>query len=495
MPNPAWTASGGAPAQSEGGNKAVQQFFAILKDSYREAVDGFVIYVMLGLSAVLIAIAASMSFTPVPPEDAFSAIVPQFNLIVPDKGRSSAISLEDRNTFKASDVETAGGGYKLRLTVTATTERSREFDPVEAAGGKSDRPKGDSFRSAVARWSAVTGETVRVDEKGKVTKNKGAKGIDVAVPTQFTVAEQRAVTDGQMEEFLKSQFVMHADMSATVTRSKSGEEPVYAFDVTTTGGSAVKGWPHATKLFFGAATLADNAPLGGTLWLIEDVVISRFGGTFTLLIGMIITSFFIPNMLRKGSVDLLISKPVSRSKLLVFKYIGGLTFMFLVTAFTVGGIWFVLAVRSGFWDPSFLVAIPVLTFTFASLYALSTLTATFTRSAIAAMLISIGFAFFLVVFGQIKAASDSDKVEHPNSEPSFLQTYVVDLGHDALPRTRELDQLVRRAISSGTLTPSARKLLIRTEDTPSLAGTFGMSLFHIAWMLGVSCWWFSRRDY
>lgn len=475
----------------------MQQFFAILKDSYREAVDGFVIYVMLGLAAVLIVITASMSFTPVPPADAFDAIVPQFNLVVPNKGQSNAISVENRNSYKASDVEPAGGGYKLRLTVTGAASRDVDINTPDPAGGKGERPKGDTFRTAVARWAAVTGETVRFDEKGKANKNRNAKGVDVAVPTQFTVAEQRAVTTAQMEEFLRSQFLMHADMGATVTRVAAGvEEPVYAFDVTTTGGSAVKGWPHAVKLFFGTVTLSDNAPLGATLWLIEDVVINRFGGAFTLLVGVIITAFFIPNMLRKGSVDLLISKPVGRSRLLVFKYIGGLTFMFLVTAFTVGGIWLTLAVRSGFWDPSFLLAVPVLTFTFAVLYALSTLVAVFTRSAIAAMLMTVGFAFFLFVFGQIKAASDDALADAgPDARPSALKEYVVDLGHNALPRTRELDQLIRRAITAGTLTPAARKVLVQTEDTPPLAVTVGVSLFHIAWMLGLSCWWFSRRDY
>ena len=38
------------------------QFFAILKDSFREAVDGFVIYAMLGMSALVILIVRSMSF-------------------------------------------------------------------------------------------------------------------------------------------------------------------------------------------------------------------------------------------------------------------------------------------------------------------------------------------------------------------------------------------------------------------------------------------------
>ena len=120
-------------------------------------------------------------------------------------------------------------------------------------------------------------------------------------------------------------------MDATVKRVADGvEEPTYAFDVTTTGGSAVRGWPHTIKIFFGAVTIArDEAPLGMTLWVIEDQIINGLGGAVALLISIIITAFFIPNMLRKGSVDLLISKPIGRSQLLIYKYIGGLTFIFL----------------------------------------------------------------------------------------------------------------------------------------------------------------------
>src|SRR5262249_8861066 len=160
--------------------------------------------------------------------------------------------------------------------------------------------------------------------KGKKVGRKG-RGVDISF-SQPSIEEQKSITDAQMEEFIKSQFHMLAGMDATVTRVKTGvEEPTYAFDVTTTGGSSGKGWPAVTTLFFGALTLGDEASLGQTLWVIEDIIINRFGGTFALLVGMIITAFFIPNMLRKGSVDLLISKPIGRSQLLVYKYIGGLT--------------------------------------------------------------------------------------------------------------------------------------------------------------------------
>ena len=199
-----------------------------------------------------------------------------------------------------------------------------------------------------------------------------------------------------------------AGMDATVTRVTDGvAEPNYAFDVTTTGGSAVRGWPHTVEDLLRGGDDRRDASLGGVLWIIEDQIINGLGGAVALLISVIITAFFIPNMLRKGSIDLLISKPIGRSQLLVYKYIGGLTFIFLLSAFTIGGVWLVLGLRSGFWDPTFLVVIPVLTFTFAILYAVSTLVAVLTRSPIAAMLVSIGFMLFLYIVGQVKTIFDA----------------------------------------------------------------------------------------
>lgn len=480
----------------------MRQFFAILKDSFREAVDGFVVYAMLGISALLIGVAATMSFTPVAPEKAFDTIVQQFNMVFPEKGRSRVFT-GSSDKYDASDVRPSGSGYQLRLTVTGQGQGTI----TDSKGTRPVLDQGDSFRRTVASWAKPAGKTIKVDpskfddkDGKKDVRRDGDQGGGRSFEVGFqsaTPEEQKAVTSELMEEFIQSQFYMLAGMDVTAKRVTDGvAEPVYAFDVTTTGGSAVKGWPHATKIFFGAFTLDDESPLGATLWGIEDVIINRIGGAFALLIGLIITAFFIPNMLRKGSVDLLISKPIGRSRLLVYKYIGGLTFMFLVSAFTVGGIWFVLAARSGYWNPGFLMAIPLLTFTFAILYAISTLAAVFTRSAVAAMLLSIGFAFFMFVFGQIKTNYDDARARNPDRPRPAWQAFVVDNGHDVLPRTREIEVMIRRFISQGALPPAIeREAVSASGDPPSPVGTFGVSLVHIAWMLGLSCWWFIRRDY
>src|SRR6516225_5083886 len=51
------------------------KFFSMLRDSFREAVDGWVIYVMLAGSILLIIGAASVSFEPADAETAFQHIV------------------------------------------------------------------------------------------------------------------------------------------------------------------------------------------------------------------------------------------------------------------------------------------------------------------------------------------------------------------------------------------------------------------------------------
>ena len=410
----------------------MMKFFAILKDSFREAVDGFVIYAMLGMSALVILIVGSMSYTPVAPEKAFNTIVTsrEFTQVFQDRGRSRSFNQIsfDSKQIAASDVKPDGSGYRLRITVTAR--------PLAGTvNGKPDLTKGDSFRQHVALWAKQPNTIKAADIIGKRKgdgKQKGKDGnkaipdVEISLDREATPEEQKAVSDADMEAFLKNQFVLMAGMDATAARVTTGvEEPTYAFDVTTTGGSAVRGWPHTTKIFFGAVTITDETSLGRVLYIIEDQIINGLGGAIALLIGLIITAFFIPNMLRKGSVDLFISKPIGRSQLLIYKYIGGLTFVFLVTAFTVGGIWLVIALRSGFWDPSFLAVIPILTFTFAIVYAMSTLVAVFTRSAIAAMILSIGFMLFLYIVGQVKSIFDTLRVAGPSERmPEWAFTLV-----------------------------------------------------------------------
>ena len=284
----------------------MMQFFAILKDSFREAVDGFVIYAMLALAAITMLLVGSMSFTPAPPEQAFDQITEKFNRVFLGRGRGMSQSSETSSTYKASDVTAAGGGYKFRLTATGSVTNHVVRDGKSVATG-------DSFRAAVAQWAA----------------QRSAKPAEGGLPRP-PVEEQLAVTNEQMEEFLKDRFAFNAGVTATAKRVTEGaREPAYAFDVTTASGAGVRGWPHTTKIFFGTAPVSKHARSARRCSSSKTRSSTGWGGV-ALLIGVIITAFFVPNMLRKEPRSAHLQAHRADAAL-VYKYIGGLTFIFLVS--------------------------------------------------------------------------------------------------------------------------------------------------------------------
>jgi ABC-type transport system involved in multi-copper enzyme maturation permease subunit len=238
--------------------------------------------------------------------------------------------------------------------------------------------------------------------------------------------------------------------------------------------------------------------------VIEDKLVNGFGAWVAIVISIIISAFFIPNMLRKGTVDLLLVKPISRPVLLIYKYLGGLIFIFLNTVFVIVGIWLVLGIRSGIWAPGFLVSIPVITFFFAILYAVSTLFGVLTRSVIVSILMTCLVWVGLYVVGEAYITVDSFRVmQDANTLPFKIDQPVADtwwykgikVVHFIVPRTRDLDHLTKRYLIRDLLT--ANQVKEQNLDPTDIHWTesITVSLLFIGAVLGLSCWRFSARDY
>lgn len=114
-----------------------------------------------------------------------------------------------------------------------------------------------------------------------------------------------------------------------------------------------------------------------------------------LFLSIFSASSFIPNMLEKGSVDLLLSKPVSRAQIILGKFFGGFAVVFLNIAYLVIGLWLLLGIKFAVWDASILISIIMISFTFAVLYSLIILIGILTRSSILAMMLSYLIFFVL----------------------------------------------------------------------------------------------------
>lgn len=477
----------------------LRQFGAILRDSYREAVDSWIILIMLALGAVVIALCASMGFEPLPAEKAFPKIVQSFTQFLPHRGQGRNIEYADCN-FLARDIQKVEEGFQLIVEVQAKPsaplpEEGRRPDilppkgPANPPGAERDA---DTFREAVARWLQKEGQ--------QKTRPAPEPPFFLRRP-QVSTQEQQAVQPADMEEFLAQQFQFHAAMPAQVRfREKRTTPPndhtTYIFDVTVRGGVSVRGWPHTMTMFFGGITLTRETNLGIILYVIEDQIINGLGGGIALLLSVIVTAFFIPNMLRKGSIDLIISKPIGRMTLLAYKYIGGLIFVLIITTFTVGGVWLALALRSGYWNPAFLAVIPLLTFAFAILYAVSILVAMLTRSAFASIIVTLLFMLFLYIVGQVKSILDTFKESNSPNDTSTWAITTIDTLNNVLPRYKDLDKLTTKILSEGTLTTiESATIGLHGIEYPSWWNTLGVSLLYIVVLVGLAGWWFRSRDY
>jgi ABC-type transport system involved in multi-copper enzyme maturation permease subunit len=512
-------------------------FLAVLKDSFREAVDGFVIYVMLGLALIAVAVAASVSFHPEPADSAFQSVAKSFQQVFQNRGASreevatrvgSGLMTQRMPMpvdYTVTDIQKTDGGsgvagtYKFRLTA-----RPADFGPTRGGGGMFNLPAGlrlqpDNFKTAIAAWiqpkpveqnlliqipeegSKLSGppkfETVPDGENPEEFKNAKKEGRWMLMSSpKVSAAELDAVTDDVMAEFLKQQLALHGGIDqATVKRAGESKPPEYTFDVEAKVPALAKGWTYKSYIFFGALPLSRTPQqFGPVVLVVQDVMVNTIGAAVTLLVAVILTAFFIPNMLRKGSLDLIIAKPLSRWQLLLYKYIGGLTFMLLVSACTVGGVWLVTALRTGDWNPAFLLGIPVLTFTFAALYAVSTLTAVLTRSAVAAIIVTAVFMFLMWGVGFTKSLLDTFRADSITRDwaPGWLYT-TIDVANAALPRYNDVLKLNSRELNQNLMTPALVKVADRL-DYPSWGVAVGVTLAYVAGLLGLSYWRFATRD-
>jgi ABC-type transport system involved in multi-copper enzyme maturation permease subunit len=135
-------------------------------------------------------------------------------------------------------------------------------------------------------------------------------------------------------------------------------------------------------------------------------VMGFFVGVVGILIAVVVTSSIVPQMFDPGQLNLLLSKPISRSLLFLAKFCGGCAFILLNASALIAGLWLILGVRFGSWNPSLLMAIPIYMFMFAIYFAVSALAGLLWRNTIVS--IGVTVLFWLVCFGLGSAKSALD---------------------------------------------------------------------------------------
>jgi ABC-2 type transport system permease protein len=139
---------------------------------------------------------------------------------------------------------------------------------------------------------------------------------------------------------------------------------------------------------------------------VDRLVRGVYGGIATFLYtwGMFLAVFasagLIPSILEPGRIELLLSKPVSRTHILLGRYIGNVLVISCNVIFLVLGVWTILGVKTGIWSATFLVSIATSIFIFAVLLSVVVLIGVLFDSAALATMVTVGLMIMSPILAQ-----------------------------------------------------------------------------------------------
>ena len=194
-----------------------------------------------------------------------------------------------------------------------------------------------------------------------------------------------------------------------------------------------------------------------------------------LLLAIFASSSFIPIMLEKGNIDLLLSKPVSRTQLLWGKYFGGTFVVFINIALLIIGVWLSISIKFSIWSYTFLWSILIITFTFAVLYALIVLFGVLTKGSMFGMMFA--YLIFLILSPLLKFL-------HGDVQSLITNSFwkgVIDTLYYIIPKTSEL--------MSNTILKLANGGGIENYEP------IWTSLLFLAGMMALSSYIFIKKDF
>ena len=121
------------------------------------------------------------------------------------------------------------------------------------------------------------------------------------------------------------------------------------------------------------------ASLGVRVWL-PFVVTS---------LALVSTAGIIPSFISDGSIELYLSKPISRARIYLTKFISGMLFVGLQIGIFSFAAFAIIGIRGGSWEPRILLAIPIVLLFFSYLFAFCTFIGLITKSTITALLLTV----------------------------------------------------------------------------------------------------------
>ncbi len=163
-----------------------------------------------------------------------------------------------------------------------------------------------------------------------------------------------------------------------------------------------------------------------------------------IFLAVFATGSLVPNLVKRGNVDLYLSRPIGRTHLLLGRYAGGVTLVVANLLYLCGGVFAIISLKTGVWNPRFLLAGAVILLVFLSFLGLMFLIGVLSGSTPLSIMVPYGLYVISLPLGaheRIAAAMDS----------RWAATLVRGL-YWALPKTAELGRdMTRLVVGEGSV--------------------------------------------
>jgi ABC-type transport system involved in multi-copper enzyme maturation permease subunit len=172
-----------------------------------------------------------------------------------------------------------------------------------------------------------------------------------------------------------------------------------------------------------------------------------------ILLSLFASAGLFSDLQAPGRVELLLAKPIARLRVLVGHVLGVLAAIAALVVYLMGGTWLIMSLKSGVWNPRFLLSIVIVIGMFGVMYAAILLMSVWTRSTALSLIVAYGLIFVsLVMAGSAQIAP----MLGPVGEPVFWGLYHV------LPNFAEVTEVVTalaKGVAVGSWYPLVSSLL------------------------------------
>jgi ABC-2 type transport system permease protein len=234
------------------------------------------------------------------------------------------------------------------------------------------------------------------------------------------------------------------------------------------------------KLFGRELDVEDHDPMSiQTLVLGFESGFSVFLYALCTALSVFATAHLVPRMVDKGTVDLYLSRPVGRVRLLLSRYVAGLLLAALNVVYLIGATWLIVGWKTQVFNPKFLLGGAIILLMIATLLAFAFLIGVVTSSTAVSIMMTYGvFIFGLPLAGHSRFAAAVSKE---------WQAWVIEATYWIIPKSFELGQSVFAFVSGGIIDERVMRVLTPAPFLSTAA--FGVGCLILA------SWLFTRKEF